>query len=151
MPTAAGRANCGTRFIRNCAGRAHWQAVPGRAHPAAPRRLRATRRLAATERRRLFAPCDGACSWSCSRSASAHAQRLGACGPARAAPWRLRAPRLRRACTRRCRALRRRLSPRSGAAPDQGARGECGEGESRIKGAGVDCTNLDRQTARSAF
>ncbi len=115
MPAAAGRANWGARFTRNCAGRAHWQEVPGRApHPAAPRHLRASRRLAATERRRLFAPCDGASSSAPVRGhvraapRRLRSQRLGACGPARA---RLRAPRHRSTCARRCRALRRRLGP----------------------------------------
>ncbi len=44
------------------------------------------------------------------------------------APARAAAGRLRRACARRCRALRRRLGPRASAAPDQGARGVEGEG-----------------------
>jgi hypothetical protein len=139
MPAAAGRANWGARFIRNCAGRAHWQAVPGRAHPAAPQRLRAARRLAATGRRRLFAQCDGACSRHATASVRAmrrrlfvvmFAPRLGACARRALAPAALRAPRL-GACTRRCRALQRRLSPRAGAAPDQGARRVGGEGGKR--------------------
>jgi hypothetical protein len=70
-----------------------------------PRRLRAARHLAAlaaTERR---------------------IKGRRALAPARAA-----AGRLRRACARRCRVLRRRLGPRAGAAPDQGARGAEGEG-----------------------
>jgi hypothetical protein len=32
MPAAAGRANWSARFTLNCAGLAHWQAAPGRAH-----------------------------------------------------------------------------------------------------------------------
>ncbi len=67
-----------------------------------PRRLRAARRLAATERR---------IKWR------------RALAPVRAA-----AGRLRQACARSCRALRRRLGPRACAAPDQGARGVEGEG-----------------------
>ncbi len=67
-----------------------------------PRRLRAARRLAATERRIK--------------------------GRSALAPARAPAGRLRSACTRRCSTLRRRLAPRAGAAPDQGARGLEGEG-----------------------
>jgi hypothetical protein len=32
MRAAAGRANWSARFTLNCAGLAHWQAAPGRAH-----------------------------------------------------------------------------------------------------------------------
>ncbi len=139
MPAAAGRANWGARFTCNCAGRAHWQAVPGRAHPAAPRHLRAARRLAATGRRRLFAVM--------------FAPRLGACARSALAPAALRAPRLRRACARRCRALLRRLGPRASAAPDQGAQGVGDEGGKRdvtVYFAPCDGTCL-RSCSRLAF
>ncbi len=47
MPAAAGRANWSARFTLNCAGLAHWQAAPGRAHLL--RAESAARRLAASE------------------------------------------------------------------------------------------------------
>ncbi len=77
-----------------------------------------TRRLRSACERRDAWRTDGACLRHATAPVRGHvraaplcmrALRHGACGPTRAAPWRLHAPRLRRACARRCRALRRRL------------------------------------------
>jgi hypothetical protein len=116
MPAVAGRANWGARFTCNCAGLAHWQAAPGRAN-----RLRGA-----------CARCD---AWRRLSGGACVPRLLGACAaaPAQAARFLepvLFAPRL-GTCARRCRALRRRICPRPGAAPDKGARGVEGKGGKR--------------------
>jgi hypothetical protein len=105
-----------TRFTLNCAGLAHFQAAPGRAH-------------------RIRCACARRDVWRRLRGGSCVPRLLGACAavPARLlepprsysrpragsrirarralAPSRAAARRLRRACARCCRALQRRLGP----------------------------------------